>query len=115
MHSVIPHEHHEDILAIAEAQDHNEPNGFFDWITLAFQNDLGEGHLEHFNAADGPHLSDNLVAYAPLPMFLVDRTQLDLLASIQKHKSRFSLFDSTFRNHQYYAASLNLRGPPSLI
>lgn len=65
-HNIIPHFHHNEMSQQAHEEDHKNADNLWDWLKLAFHNDLGDGHLEAFSESD-PLSLDTLIDWTPTP------------------------------------------------
>lgn len=47
LHTLFPHEHHDELSSVEHEVQHLEADSLIDFIKLIFHEDMGEGHLEH--------------------------------------------------------------------
>lgn len=114
MHSILPHQHHEEIGSTEHTEEHAEANDFLDYVFLMFHVDLGEGHMENFESGVEYDLSveynvnvfPDLITHQYYPLLLpeVDDSQ----------SSKILVYEVPIVN-RYVSNNLNLRGPPSFV
>lgn len=68
MHTLVPHQHHDDLSYEDNLIEHNSATSILDYLELAFHADLGEGHLEHLDSANGPELNQVLNTKVLVPI-----------------------------------------------
>ena len=56
LHALIPHIHHDQVSDAQHEEEHITADSWADYVKLMFHIDLGDGHLDHFDSADGYNL-----------------------------------------------------------
>lgn len=56
LHSIVPHEHHDELLEQDTVVLYSSNECIFDWLQFVFHDDLGAGHLENFVQGEAPNL-----------------------------------------------------------
>lgn len=52
LHTLVPHEHHDEMDAGSHATEHEETDTLLGWIKTIFHHDVGENHLENFDSPE---------------------------------------------------------------
>ena len=56
LHSVVPHQHHDEVDSAAHYLEHQQAEGILDLLGTAFHLNLGSDHLESFKKSDQSQL-----------------------------------------------------------
>ena len=112
LHSVVPHVHHDQISDAQHEEEHLSADSWKDYIKLIFHTDLGDGHLEHFNSADGLDLQ-LITAPVVIPVCGIVIEHRLLVSSELRY-----IVNNGFIDHddplpaKYFNSPSPLRGPP---
>lgn len=76
MHSLLPHQHHDELDIIEHSEERAQAEGMVDYLQLLFHTDLGDGHMENFESGRGfdfdteytVNLFPDLVTYSYYPI-----------------------------------------------
>ena len=105
MHSVLPHQHHNQIPDERHSIEHAEANSILDYILLAFHVNPGENHLEEFEKASSISLlflaveiSECQFIEQPVVVIQSNRVETDHILL-----------------QQFLSRQLSFRGPPQLV
>lgn len=75
LHTILPHEHHDELDHVEHENLHQEADSLLDYIKLIFHENIGEGHLEHVVVSDIDHLEfdfyDNFILINNAPRILI--------------------------------------------
>ncbi len=111
LHNVTPHLHHSEMSERQHSQEHQMADNLFDWLSLTFHNDMGEGHLECFSQGDHFEFQSNfqLLQSDILPLFAHLQNLLMEDAAISFH---FEYQKKDRLPALYYFSPSPLRAPP---
>lgn len=115
MHSIIPHQHANDVEDIDQSQSFEEADSFLDYVKLLFLTDLGEGHMETFDQGEQfDFASEFQMATSPEVYPFACLATLDDLSCTEYHDLN-KYRDDIPIIRQYFLSHIDFRGPPVLI
>jgi len=111
MHSILPHEHHDELSSTNHDFLHESADSFLDYVKLIFHHDMGEGHLEHFDCGN-----NDFNVEAPVITALFNIPEITIWSSLllpDLDSKPFLTFDDPLPDIRYQQ-HFSLRGPPSI-
>lgn len=114
LHSLLPHQHHGEMVDAEHSEEHVQAEDLLDYLELIFHLDQGEGHLESFDQGKGldynieftVNLLPDLPAFGFAPL---------LLRSTQTQCKRIRNYDVVPIPKRDVIAHLDFRGPPFFV
>jgi len=115
LHSVLPHQHHDDLNDSEHKEAHAEADDLIDYLKLVFHTDLGDGHMENFDQGKGYDLD--------LDTSFDSNPDIAAVACVQPFLNNISNsihFQNTIPHdvpilRQYFLSNTNFRGPPAIV
>lgn len=113
LHNVTPHLHHDEMRETRHNEEHQTADNLFDWLSLTFHNDMGEGHLECFSQVDDSDFQ--FITQSPLwnPFEVLVQLQ-HLLIDNTPTTSYFDHQEQKKPKSPYYFSPSPLRAPPHI-
>lgn len=107
VHSMVPHQHRDELSFAEHEAQHEEASGLIDYLSLAFHLEHGEGQLEEFNSVQHVQLEELSILHAE---FINSETTC---FTEERSTERFTDHKEIIPISSYEERNC-LRGPPSL-
>ena len=106
LHSLLPHEHHDEISAERHSYEQKGADSLLDHLLLAFHANLGENHLEEYEKSS---------AIVALVFIAVEEINYEFTSQWVIVKEEEYCQTESLSNHLLLTNQYRFRGPPQLI
>ncbi len=112
MHSVVPHQHIDDLGDFDQGEAFEKAGGLLDYVKLLFLTDLGEGHMESFDQGEQfDFASEFQVEFNPeITPFSITLSPTNFVSIPSQVQTNYT--DGVPILRQYFLSHIEFRGPP---
>ncbi|MGL1888106.1 MAG: hypothetical protein OCD76_16440 [Reichenbachiella sp.] len=108
LHSIMPHQHHDDNETVEEYQEHQEAQDLLDYLMLAFHISQGEEHLEEFQVSGSTVMLNHTVVVAVFELVYQPKVVDE---SNTEYETNFFVLTTS----ESIVEGYSFRGPPSIV
>ena len=115
MHSIIPHQHSNELIDYDQSEAFAEADGLIDYVKLLFLTDLGEGHMENFEQGENYDLVYEFQVESHFTIIYFC-SEFSSPNHIDNNLVNTSIYENDVPiTKQYFLSHIDFRGPPTIV